>query len=218
MSEQTFHALPIFPLPTVQLFPHSLLPLHVFEPRYRAMARDCLAGGKRMAVATLEPGFEAEYEGRPAVKPVCGMGEIVAHHAYADGRYDLLLRGTARVRIVAELPPERVYRLVDAVVLPDRYRPGADLGLGRQALVALCDKLAAALPSGGDTLRSLARQDDDPSATVDILAAALVTQPEARQELVEMLDVAARIERVSTIVAGVLARLEAANKGGSTLN
>jgi len=211
---ETLHALPIFPLPQVQLFPHALLPLHVFEPRYRALARDCLVGERRIAVAMLEPGFEAEYEGRPAVKAVCGVGEIVAHHAHADGRYDILLRGKARVRIVEELPPDRPYRLVNAIVLDDRYRPGLDLALSRQALVALCDKLAAALPSGGDTLRNLARQDVDPSATADVLAAALVTQPDQRQELVEMLDVAARIERVSSIVASVLSRLDAASGGG----
>src|SRR4051812_29131191 len=111
----TLDALSIFPLPEVQLFPHSLLPLHVFEPRYRALARDCLAGSKMLALPTLEPGYEEQYEGRPAVKPVCGVGEIVESHRHPDGRYDLLLRGLGRVRIVEELPPRHPYRLVRAV-------------------------------------------------------------------------------------------------------
>jgi Lon protease-like protein len=206
--------LPIFPLPSVQLFPHALLPLHVFEPRYRAMTAACLAGSRRMAVATLQPGFEANYEGRPPVVPVCGLGEIVAHHRHADGRYDLLLKGSARVRIVEELPSEEPYRLVRAEVLPDVYRSGSDLSIAHQSLVVLCDRLAGALPNGGDTLRQLARQEEDPAATVDLLAAALVTDPSARQELVEMLDVACRIDKVSHVVASVLGRLESSGGTG----
>jgi Lon protease-like protein len=206
--------LAIFPLPHAQLFPHALMPLHVFEPRYRALARDCLAGSRRLAVAALEPGFEADYEGRPPVKKVCGVGEVVAHHQHPDGRYDLLLRGSARVRIIDELPPDEPYRLVRAEVLEDLYHPGADLALARRSLVHLCDRLATALPSGGETLRALARQEDDPAATVDLLAAALVTEPSARQELVEQLDVAARIDRVAQVIAEVLGRLP----GGESRN
>ena len=56
---------PVFPLPNVVLLPGALLPLHVFEPRYREMTRDVVAGRRRMAVARLQPGFEADYHGRP---------------------------------------------------------------------------------------------------------------------------------------------------------
>src|SRR6185369_2660628 len=99
----------------------------------------------------------------------------------------------------------------------DVYRQGTDLGMARKSLILLCDRLAAVLPSGGDTLRALARQEDDPSATADVLAAALVTEPSVRQELVEMLDVANRIDKVTAVVAGVLQRLEASkgNPSGS---
>src|SRR5262245_34911268 len=95
--------LPIFPLPTVQLFPHALLPLHVFEPRYRALLKDCLAGQSVMAVPMLEPGYEAHYHERPAVRALCGLGLIVAHEPLADGRANILLRGVTRARIVEEL-------------------------------------------------------------------------------------------------------------------
>src|SRR6185436_5117887 len=109
----------IFPLPDVALFPHAILPLHVFEPRYREMVRDCLAGDRKMAVAALAPGYEADYHGRPAVRPVCGLGEVVAHDGLPDGRSNILLRGTSRVRIIEELPPDRSYRLVRCQRLPD---------------------------------------------------------------------------------------------------
>src|SRR5262245_187582 len=103
-------ALPIFPLPNVALFPGAALPLHVFEPRYRELVRDALAGKKAMGIARLKPGFESNYEGRPAVFDVCGAGIIDGHRELADGRYDIVVRGVARVRILNEHPPLQKYR------------------------------------------------------------------------------------------------------------
>jgi uncharacterized protein len=78
--------LPIFPLPAVQLFPHALLPLHVFEPRYRELVRDCMAGAQLMGLPLLQPGYEARYHERPAVHAVCGVGRVIAHDPLPDGR------------------------------------------------------------------------------------------------------------------------------------
>ena len=75
LSEQDLAALPVFPLPNVVLFPEAILPLHVFEPRYRELVREVLSGRKLMAVARLKPGFEDDYEGRPPVFDVCGVGQ-----------------------------------------------------------------------------------------------------------------------------------------------
>jgi len=58
-------SLPLFPLPETIFFPHTLLPLHIFEPRYRATVADCLVGVKRMGVVRLLPGWELDYYGRP---------------------------------------------------------------------------------------------------------------------------------------------------------
>ena len=198
--------LPIFPLPEVSLFPSAFLPLHVFEPRYRLLTRDVLAGDRRLGLCCLAPGFEKDYDGRPPVRPLGSLGEIVAHDELPGGRYNILVRGLARIRLVEELPPTEPYRLVRAEALPDHYRPGVDLALGRQALVNLCDRLADVLPSGGSTLRALAHQQVDPAATVDVVAAALCTQPADRQALLELLDVSARLERVSDHVAALLQR------------
>jgi Lon protease-like protein len=78
--------LPIFPLPNVVFFPHTLLPLHIFEPRYRKMLADCLAGERRLAVVLLRPGWEADYYGRPAVHSVAGAGEIIQSEMLPNGR------------------------------------------------------------------------------------------------------------------------------------
>jgi uncharacterized protein len=194
----------IFPLPQVALFPHAILPLHVFEPRYREMVRDCLAGDRRMAVAALAPGYETSYHERPPVRAVCGVGEVVAHEALADGRSNILLRGVARGRIVEELPPTESYRRVRWQPIEDRLPPGFDGPRALSAMILLADQIALKLPSGQETLRELARSQPAPGPLTDVLAAALVTDPDARQSLLEEPDVAVRVERVSERLASIL--------------
>jgi len=105
-------SLPIFPLPDLTFFPHTMLPLHIFEARYRAMITDCLSRDRRLAVVGLLPGYEASYEGKPAVHAICGVGRIVQWERLASGRFNLLLRGEGRVRIERELPTDTLYRMV----------------------------------------------------------------------------------------------------------
>jgi Lon protease-like protein len=202
--------LPIFPLPNVQLFPHALLPLHVFEPRYRALIKDCLEGNHVMAIATLEPGFEEDYEGRPPVKRVCGVGLLIGHEPLPDGRSNILVRGLSRAEIVKELAPDRAYRCVQARPLEDRIAQGLDRPAAVQTLVLLADRLADRLPSGGATLRGLVRSQPQLGPLADVLAAAIVTDPADRQRLLEDPDVAARVELVAARLAAIIAGLEGA--------
>lgn len=200
--------LPIFPLPDVVLFPHAVMPLHVFEPRYRAMTRDVLAGDRMLSVVRLRPGFEKDYDGRPPVYDIAGMGEVVQSQAMPDGRFNLLIRGISRIKIERELPPDMPYRIVSARALHDEYS-GADLGIARAALEALADRLANALPQGGDILRQVVRDAREPGALSDVLAASVIIEPNARQELLEIVDVAERLQKVSEAVAELLRRLPA---------
>src|SRR5262245_637465 len=103
----------VFPLPNVVLFPGARLPLHIFEPRYRAMMADVLAGGSgRMVVAQLAPGWQRDYAGQPPMCPVAGIGRIERSEHNADGTYDLELLGLARVQL-DELPMlDKPYRRV----------------------------------------------------------------------------------------------------------
>ena len=199
--------LPIFPLPHVTLFPHALLPLHVFEARYRDLVKHAMAGERLIAIAALEPGFETDYHGRPPVRPVVGVGQVVGHEPLGDGRANIVLRGVTRARIESEHPSAESYRLVDAATLDDRIVTGFDGASARETLVLLADQLALKLPSGGETLRELARSQPQLGALVDVLSAALVTDPDDRQTLLETLDVHARVDRVANEIATVLARL-----------
>jgi Lon protease-like protein len=111
----------LFPLPNLVLYPHVMQPLHVFEDRYREMVEDALAGDKLIAMAVLEPGWEDDYDSRPPVTRYACLGKIVAHHRLDDGRYNLLLLGVQRVRIVDELEPMRSFRQARVELLEDRY-------------------------------------------------------------------------------------------------
>ncbi len=101
--------LPIFPLPNVVLFPNVFLPLHIFEPRYRDMVADAIASDRMLGMVLLKPGWEHEYEGRPPVYPI-GCSAVITHvERLADGRYNIVLRGVERFRILAE-DHDRSYR------------------------------------------------------------------------------------------------------------
>jgi len=119
---------PIFPLPDLTLFPHTLLPLHVFEARYRAMVTDCLARDKRMAVVALKPGYESAYDGKPAVYQIAGVGRIVQCERLASGRFNILLEGETRIRIDRELPADTLYRMVAGTKLGETGAEGDGVG------------------------------------------------------------------------------------------
>jgi len=135
------------------------------------------------------------------------VGAVVGHEALGEGRANIVLRGLARARIERELPPAETYRLVEAARIDDAIAAGFDTEAARATLILLADQLALKLPSGGETLRELARSQPDLGALVDVLSAALVTDPEERQALLENVDVAARVDRVSGEIATVLTRL-----------
>ena len=94
--------LPIFPLPNVVLFPHVFLPLHIFEPRYRAMVAEALDGDRIIGMTLLKPGWEGEYEARPPVYPIGCAGLITHAERMADGRFNIVLRGLEKFRVLGE--------------------------------------------------------------------------------------------------------------------
>src|SRR5258706_13100466 len=94
--------LPLFPLPNVVLFPNVFLPLHVFEPRYRAMVADALASDRMIGMVLLRPGWEAAYEERPPVFSIGCSGVITHVERLPDSRFNIVLRGLERFRILEE--------------------------------------------------------------------------------------------------------------------
>jgi len=200
--------LPVFPLPRVVLFPHALLELHIFEERYRAMTRDVLAGSRFLAVSLIPPGQGEDSAEKPALQRVAGVGEIMMAHELTDGRFNLVVRGRARIRIDEELVSDRPYREVAATMLPDLpVADGHELRDADQSLRALIGHLADAIPEGGELLRQVVAAQETPTELVDVLTAALVDDPALRQRLLETREVMRRIERVSAEVVAMTTRI-----------
>jgi uncharacterized protein len=203
----TLQRLPLFPLPNAVLFPHALLPLHIFEDRYREMTRDILSGVRCLVIGLIDPNASPDEE-QPPVLPIAGVGEVVMAHELPDGRFNLVVRGRARVRIDQEMPSDRPYRLVSATQLPDLpITNPAEIGDADQTLRALIGRLAEALPEGGELLRQVVAAQDSPAELVDGVASALIVDPVLRQRLLETRDVGQRLERVSAEVVAMTARI-----------
>ncbi len=200
-------SLPIFPLPNCVLLPGGLLPLHVFEPRYRELTRDCLAGHHLIGVARLRPGYETSYYGRPPVYERIGVGRIICSEELPDGRFALLLRGVARVEIARELSTDHTYRMVEALELRDEAVDPMDARDHHHQLVSLCDRLAEVIEEGGSQLRELARTFGSPGACADAVAAALIMDADVRQELLEACDPMIRLQRTLGHVSHLLCEL-----------
>ena len=199
--------LPIFPLPNCVLLPGGLLPLHVFEPRYRELTRDCLAGQHFMGVARLRPGYEQTYYGKPPVYERIGVGRIICSEELPDGRFALLLRGVARVEIARELEAGRAYRLVEAQLLNDASCDPGDITDHHRRLIQLCDRLAEVIEQGGAQLKDLVRSFDAPGECADAVAAALIMDIDERQELLEAIDPMVRLQRTLGHVSHLLCEL-----------
>ena len=140
--------IPIFPLPNVVLFPKVFLPLRIFEPRYRAMVEDALAGDRVVGMVLLRPGYEANYEGRPPVYAVGCAGDITHSERRDDGRLNIVLRGTEKFRIAGE-DVSRAYRLarIEPIAEIDEDAAAAAMVHERQRLLALLKILLARLGS-----------------------------------------------------------------------
>lgn len=193
LAEEDLAALPVFPLPNVVLFPGALLPLHIFESRYREMAREVLAGRKLMGIVRLKPGFEQDYDGRPPVFEVCGVGSVIESVEHADGRYDITLRGLARARIMEELPPRRPFREMRLLELEDGFSDAGVTSAWQRKLISLWSTLAPHLPESVRDLRALTRGAEGAGAYADRLAAALVGDPDGSQRLLAETDPAERL-------------------------
>jgi Lon protease-like protein len=193
---QALSRLAIFPLPDVVLFPGTALPLHVFEPRYVEMARDVVAGSGQMGIVRLKPGYEAHYLGRPPIYDVATAGEVVACQEIPGERLAVLVRGTDRIAIERELPPDRSYREVVARPIVDQAIDEAAIAVRKAQLRALCEQLAGRLKEQGSALRELLHRVEGTSGLTLALAASLVQDADQRQALLELRDPAARLDQL----------------------
>jgi uncharacterized protein len=188
--------LPLFPLPNVVLFPNVFLPLHIFEPRYRDMVTDALAGDRLIGMVLLRPGWEQEYEKQPPVYPVGCSGLITHVERLADGRFNLVLRGVERFRILEE-DHERRYRRAIVEPLTERRLTDEDRDCLRNHRAKLESMLSPALASGENEQRTTAMSDED---LVNALAQYLSLDPLEKQALLEQHGLRNRAESLVELI------------------
>jgi Lon protease-like protein len=202
--------IPLFPLPNVVFFPRMPLPLHVFEPRYRAMVRDALRGPRLIGMVLLRSGWQDDYAGRPPLFTTGTVGQMVRVEELADGRFDIVLRGLKAFRIVDELPPARLYREARVAWRDDVDDPLA--GTVRDAVVERVHRYLDRL-GRKPTERSALDRDVDDAAFVNFFAQHLDLDPLERQALLEEGSTSARAVRLIDVLEFRLEELLRAGRG-----
>jgi len=193
-GQQLPEAVPLFPLPNVVLFPRAVLPLHIFEERYKQMMADVLRSHRQIAMALLNSGWEKNYYGRPVVEPVVCVGTILSHERLVDGRFNLLLQGHTRARIVREVEG-RVYRLANLEAIVETGASEGDLLAARAQLSDMFERESYGQLPGGGQIRAMLRSTIPTAAIADLLAFNVLSddQVAVKQALLAEGDVKRRV-------------------------
>ena len=212
--------IPIFPLENVVLFPRVQVPLHIFEPRYRQMTEHALSSGRCIGMVTLQGGELSDPPIQPRVFDIGCTGSISRCEELPDGRYNVVLGGEKRFRILEELPSdgERLYRLARVEELVE-VQPQGDAErevVGRERVeVMQCMEflLRDAAPDLAEEISSefLDRFDDE--SFVNALCQAIDFAPPEKQGLLECDAVLDRISRLSSLLRFRLAEVHSGQPG-----
>jgi len=187
----------LFPLPNLVFFPHVMQPLHIFEPRYRQMTADALAGDRLIALVLPKPGWEKEYAGCPPLYTVATLGAIVADQKLEDGRYNILLRGLSRIHLLQDIPHCKLYRKAKAELLVESppSAPMKERKL-RKSLLQAAPDLFANKGAVLEQFRKLSKSDLPLGTLCDLFAFALPLDVEFKQSILEELDIVTRTQRL----------------------
>jgi Lon protease-like protein len=170
----------LFPLPGVVMFPHSILPLHIFEPRYRQMTEDALADDKLVTIVQLRaPGSEID---PPPIEAVGCLGRILQHERLVDGRYNFLLLGRKRVQITREVPNGKLYRSAEVQILDDMDEDACDRPV-RELLARLFRRVFRRQSKLDPDLATILDNPMPLGVLTDIVAHALGLPAELKQQL-----------------------------------
>lgn len=214
IAEATLKNLPVFPLPNVVLFPGTILPLRVFEPRYCQMLKDVLKHDRLLSIALIKP--DALEEQAPELYNIASLGRVIHAEHSANDDYNILVHGLQRIRLVSEHPQEELYRNFATELVPihsddDLTRASEQLGRLQSCVISL--KTAA--HKSDEQLIEVLRSTSDPMALADILAASLVADIGSQQRLLSALSIPDRLEQLIEALAEPLARLgQVSHNGG----
>lgn len=215
LTAEELAALPVFPLPNAVFFPGATLPLHLFESRYRDMMEACVSTGPlAIAITRLKPGYQDDYEGHPPIYEIGGAGRIVDWRRRPDGRFDMLLHGTERVRLEEHDRPPDTFRVATATPLEDRVPHPDAVQRALTPVLATMSSLVTLVRKAQPRFELGIEGDLSPGEIADRVADRLVADPEQRQRLLEQLDVKVRLSLVHEAMVDVVAQLRAKGLGG----
>lgn len=220
-SESALEEIALFPLSNVVLFPRVHCPLHIFEPRYRQMTAEALAGSRRIGMIAVRPEHEAAMAGDPPLFAVGCAGVIEQADRRPDGRYDVVLLGTERFRIVEEIPRdgERLYRVARAELLAERFDEAREAialqGLRADAIELLLQLLRMISPDAARELDPRRFSGIDDTTFVSALCQMLELPTAEKQGLLEADGPMARCEHLVALLQFRIAELSGGLPGPS---
>ena len=182
----------MFPLPNLVMFQHVMQALHVFEPRYRAMFEEAIEDDRLIALGSLAAGWEGDYEGRPPLRPTACLCRIATHQRTEEGTYNVLVLGVRRLRLVRELPPKKLFRVVESEIIEDfepaESPPGAATAL-QQRLLAAFKQAMPRIPNAYEQLDQLLGSQITLGMLADIVAYTIDLDLETKVKLLAECDV-----------------------------
>jgi Lon protease-like protein len=194
MNLQNFSGvIPLFPLATVVFFPNTLLPLHVFEPRYRQMVKDVINAERIIGMVLLKPGWEKNYKGNPEIYDVACMGRIVNSEALEDGRFNIVLYGLKRVKIL-EIVRDLPYRLARVGILEDIH--GTNEEIYKDRITQLILRWNGMLGKEHEFHKINIDTRLPLESLTDALASLIISNVFEKQELLEEINVQKRAEKI----------------------
>jgi uncharacterized protein len=198
INNDSFRAVPIFPLHGVHLFPNTILPLNIFEPRYIEMLHYALEHDHLIAIADTEPmgdlplplSIDPE---TPDIRPILGAGVVVASKEKSDGRWRILVQGVTRISLVAERPQIHSFRQVRAEILHETDTDEALLDQDSMRVQELLLQLSDLNVKYQDVTSAILQNSTSPDMLSHMVSAHIITNSDTRRALFEELDPQVRL-------------------------
>ena len=193
----------MFPLPNLVMFPHVMQALHIFEPRYRALFEEAIEDDRLIALGSLAPGWEGGYEGRPPLRATACLCRIATHQRTDQGTYNVLVLGVRRLRLVRELPPKKLFRVVEAELVDDVQTDTEAPGAGelQQQLLTAFKAAMPRIPDAYEQLDQLLGSQITLGMLADIVAYTVDLGLDVKVRLLQESDVIRRTQLLLEAIA-----------------
>ncbi len=204
MKNPSITTVPIFPLPNLVFFPNTLVPLHIFEPRYKEMVKDALSGERLIGIVLLKPGWEKDYYGNPPIFEVGCVGSIVSEEPLEDGRFNLVLLGIGRIKVL-QIVKDHPYRSARVDMMGDVDTASHDEKAIKEHLVELISRWNETFSKEQyESYRIRVDEKLPLGALTNVAAALLKLGIYEKQKLLEELSPLKRAEKIISTLKAVL--------------